>query len=68
MAAPGRLSRSLSAINVSWQWRQSKPGTCIMDSPSGSGEIDLVVFVYGRIGLGAVPTPECIPFEFNEKI
>jgi len=40
---------------------------CTLDSPSGSGEIDLVVFVYGRIGHGAVPAPEYIPFAISEK-
>ena len=47
--------------------RQRKTGMCTLDSPSGSGEIDLVVFVYGRIGLGAVPTPERIPFMIDEN-
>ena len=39
-----------------------------MEAPSGSGEIDLVVFVYGSIGNGAVPAPECIPFVLYGKI
>ena len=48
--------------------RQRKTGMCTLDSPSGSGEIDLVVFVYGRIGFGALSAPEFIPIAINEKI
>jgi len=35
---------------------------------SGPAEIDLALVIYGRIGHGAVPAPEAIPFVLYGKI
>jgi hypothetical protein len=40
---------------------------CSLDSPSGSGQFDMIVFVYGRIGHGAGSAPEAIPIVIDGK-